>query len=127
MRKPEFEIVKEPRTDAVLHHTVSKADTLQGIAVRYGVTPSAILAHNKTHSAQALFVRGTFAIPSPPRSQEAPSAGVLGARWQRPEEWVTFGGDGGMGHLDEPRRLSSPAEPWGRLGRVDPFDEDEML
>ena len=39
-----------------LQHRVARSDTLQGLAVRYGVTPNAILTHNKLPNAQALFV-----------------------------------------------------------------------
>ena len=36
-----------------VQHRIARSDTLQGLAVRYGVTPNAILAHNKLPNAQA--------------------------------------------------------------------------
>lgn len=44
-------------------HVLSRSDTLQGLAVRYGVRPAAILKANKLPSAQAMHARATLVIP----------------------------------------------------------------
>ena len=47
-------------------HELARSDTLQGLAVRYGVRPAAILHANKLASAQAMHARRTLLIPPPP-------------------------------------------------------------
>ena len=94
-----------------LQHRVARSDTLQGLAVRYGVTPNAILTHNRLPNAQALFARHTIAIPTPPASRrggsgESSSAAVPGTRG-RP----AFDADGdrglGLGAAEQPERRRS--------------------
>ena len=53
-------------------HVLSRSDTLQGLAVRYGVRPAAILKANKLPSAQAMHARSTLVIPPPPSLRPQP-------------------------------------------------------
>jgi LysM repeat protein len=115
VRKPDLEPASAKTapcraTLAPLQHCIARSDTLQGLAVRYGVTPNAILAHNKLPNAQALFARHAIAIPSPPASRrggsgEPSSPAVPGVRG-----WVTFDDSGrgtDRGAADQPDRRRS--------------------
>jgi hypothetical protein len=44
-------------------HEVSSSDTVQGLAVRYGVQPATLMRLNKLPTAQALFSRKTIRLP----------------------------------------------------------------
>ena len=46
-------------------HDVQKSDTLQGVALRYGVQPSALLRFNRLAAAQALHADGAWGPASP--------------------------------------------------------------
>ena len=69
VRKPDLEPASAKAapcraTLTPLQHRVARSDTLQGLAVRYGVTPNAILTYNKLPNAQALFARGGYEEPA---------------------------------------------------------------
>ena len=63
----------EPETEVIVHD-VQKSDTLQGVALRYGVQPSALLRFNRLAAAQALHGRRQIKIP-PGRPAEQQRSG----------------------------------------------------
>ncbi|XP_063600519.1 lysM and putative peptidoglycan-binding domain-containing protein 2-like [Penaeus indicus] len=55
--------VNMKRPESVLRHRVSKQDTLQGIALRYGVTMETLKQHNKLWSIEAMFLHDYLEVP----------------------------------------------------------------
>ncbi|XP_018018732.1 uncharacterized protein LOC108675250 [Hyalella azteca] len=53
MKKPEH----------IVRHKVSKQDTLQGIALRYGVTMECVKQHNKLWSSESMFLHDFLEVP----------------------------------------------------------------
>lgn len=51
------------RTDSLIKHVVSAADTLQGIALKYGVTTEQIRRVNRLWASDSLFLREHLLIP----------------------------------------------------------------
>jgi len=56
------------RNEVVIKHIVSPGETLQGIALRYGVTMEQIKRTNKIWTNDSLFLRKTLDIPIPRNS-----------------------------------------------------------
>ncbi|OAD61333.1 LysM and putative peptidoglycan-binding domain-containing protein 1 [Eufriesea mexicana] len=56
------------RNEYLLKHTVSKTDTLQGIALKYGVTTEQIRRVNRLWASDSLFLREHLLIPINPES-----------------------------------------------------------
>ena len=65
-------VAEEPDEAPPRVHVLARSDTLQGLAVRYGVRPTAILKANKLPSAQAMHARATLVIPPPPSQRPRP-------------------------------------------------------
>ena len=112
VRKPDLESASAKAapcraTLTILQHRIARSDTLQGLAVRYGVTPNAILAHNKLPNAQALFARNAIAIPSPPASRRGGSGEPSSPAAPGMRGWVTFDVDGDRGTADQADRRQS--------------------
>ncbi|XP_076035964.1 lysM and putative peptidoglycan-binding domain-containing protein 1-like isoform X2 [Oratosquilla oratoria] len=55
--------VNMKRPEHILRHRVSKLDTLQGIALKYGVTMECIKQHNKLWTTEAMFLRDYLEVP----------------------------------------------------------------
>ncbi|KAL0104621.1 hypothetical protein PUN28_017394 [Cardiocondyla obscurior] len=51
------------RTDSLVKHTVCPTDTLQGIALKYGVTTEQIRRINRLYASDSLFLREHLLIP----------------------------------------------------------------
>ncbi|XP_011860516.1 PREDICTED: lysM and putative peptidoglycan-binding domain-containing protein 2 isoform X2 [Vollenhovia emeryi] len=60
------------RTDSLVKHTVCPADTLQGIALKYGVTTEQIRRINRLWASDSLFLREHLLIPV---SADSPASG----------------------------------------------------
>lgn len=56
------------RTENLIKHTVSATDTLQGIALKYGVTTEQIRRVNRLWASDSLFLREHLLIPVTPES-----------------------------------------------------------
>ncbi|XP_034183465.1 lysM peptidoglycan-binding domain-containing protein red [Osmia lignaria lignaria] len=56
------------RTENLIKHTVSATDTLQGIALKYGVTTEQIRRVNRLWASDSLFLREHLLIPVSPES-----------------------------------------------------------
>ncbi|XP_071451110.1 lysM and putative peptidoglycan-binding domain-containing protein 1 [Hetaerina americana] len=67
--------------ERLIKHTVSKSDTLQGIALKYGVTMEQIRRINRLWASDSLFLRESLLIPTPsyPAGQEELSSPELEA------------------------------------------------
>ena len=115
VRKPDLEPASAKAapcraTLTPLQHRVARSDTLQGLAVRYGVTPNAILTYNKLPNAQALFARHAIAIPTPLASRRGGSGEPSSAAAPGACGWPAFDEDGDRGAAEQPdRRRSSRA------------------
>ncbi|XP_064097700.1 lysM and putative peptidoglycan-binding domain-containing protein 2-like [Macrobrachium rosenbergii] len=55
--------VNMKRPENIIKHRVSKQDTLQGIALRYGVTMETLKQHNKLWSIEAMFTHDYLEVP----------------------------------------------------------------
>ncbi|XP_042241565.1 lysM and putative peptidoglycan-binding domain-containing protein 2-like [Homarus americanus] len=55
--------VNMKKPENVIRHRVSKQDTLQGIALRYGVTMESLKQHNKLWSIEAMFLHDYLEVP----------------------------------------------------------------
>ncbi|XP_046397597.1 lysM and putative peptidoglycan-binding domain-containing protein 2 [Ischnura elegans] len=56
--------------EKLIKHTVSKSDTLQGIALKYGVTMEQIRRINRLWASDSLFLRENLLIPTPDHQRE---------------------------------------------------------
>lgn len=55
--------VNMKKPENVIKHRVSKQDTIQGIALRYGVTVETIKQHNKLWTVEAMFLHDFLEVP----------------------------------------------------------------
>ncbi|XP_062922053.1 lysM and putative peptidoglycan-binding domain-containing protein 2 [Mobula hypostoma] len=55
--------VSAPLAERYIHHPVGEGDTLQGLALRYGVTTEQIKRANKLFTSDCIFLRKTLLIP----------------------------------------------------------------
>ncbi|KAK3862409.1 hypothetical protein Pcinc_031725 [Petrolisthes cinctipes] len=72
MKKPQHQ------QQHILKHRVSKHDTLQGIALKYGVSMESIKQHNKLWSGEAMFLHDYLDVPVSRTVYEALSGGPEG-------------------------------------------------
>ncbi|XP_046685481.1 lysM and putative peptidoglycan-binding domain-containing protein 1 [Homalodisca vitripennis] len=63
----------QKRQEHYIKHTISKSDTLQGIALKYGVTTEQIRRANRLWTSDSLFLRETLLVPVPSEGISSPS------------------------------------------------------
>ncbi|XP_054259174.1 lysM and putative peptidoglycan-binding domain-containing protein 2-like isoform X2 [Macrosteles quadrilineatus] len=68
----------QKRPEHYIKHTVSKTDTLQGIALKYGSTTEQIRRANRLWTNDSLFLRETLLVPVHSEGASSPSEIVLG-------------------------------------------------
>lgn len=89
-------------------HAVQPHDTLQGIALRYGVSPATLIRYNKLPGTDAFHLRTALLIPPPPAERRiAFHRASRGGREEEEEEGV---GDEGAGD-EGARLLQAPLDP----------------
>ncbi|KAK8737830.1 hypothetical protein OTU49_004260, partial [Cherax quadricarinatus] len=69
--------VNMKKPENVIRHRVSKQDTLQGIALRYGVTMEALKQHNKLWSIEAMVLHDYLEVPVSRAVYEAVTGAAL--------------------------------------------------